>query len=359
MMEITGADEFKITSRFAVSGSAPLPGEFEVVESEGFNSFQYSFQMANESMWGEIEDADPNVFVKFTNGYRNKSRIDFSSETITVSTIHQSNPKEHLRMAIETILLAPLHPDKVDVYTGDDIKLGGEPFLYKQVLDHHGEPIRWAWSAHKYAEYLVETALKTGEVNFTKSHYVSFPFNGHVSTYRKAGMASESYLPFILDSSRKYGVPSELILGIIKTESSFNPFAKSHAGALGLMQVVPSSAGADVFANRGLSGVPTKAQLFDPEFNIGVGVEYISILRDRYLRGIDDDLSLKYAVISSYNGGTKGVFRAFGQTTKYKALKEINGMSEKEVYFHLTQRHPYSESRMYLKKVLENEKKFK
>jgi membrane-bound lytic murein transglycosylase C len=58
----------------------------------------------------------------------------------------------------------------------------------------------------------------------------------------------------VRQASRKYGVDESLILAIMQTESSFNPYAVSRSDALGLMQVVQHSAGKDVFRAQGKSG---------------------------------------------------------------------------------------------------------
>lgn len=55
------------------------------------------------------------------------------------------------------------------------------------------------------------------------------------------------YASIVRKASRKYDIPEDLIYAIIKTESSFNPYAVSWANAYGLMQVVPKTAGRDVF----------------------------------------------------------------------------------------------------------------
>ncbi|UMP74899.1 transglycosylase SLT domain-containing protein [Klebsiella pneumoniae] len=61
---------------------------------------------------------------------------------------------------------------------------------------------------------------------------------------------AHKYLGMVRQASRKYGVDESLILAIMQTESSFKPYAVSHADAMGLMQVVQHSAGRDVFRSR-------------------------------------------------------------------------------------------------------------
>ena len=61
---------------------------------------------------------------------------------------------------------------------------------------------------------------------------------------------AQKYIPLVRKAAERYGIDESLILGIMQTESSFNPYAISYANAIGLMQVVPSTAGRDVFAMK-------------------------------------------------------------------------------------------------------------
>jgi soluble lytic murein transglycosylase len=89
----------------------------------------------------------------------------------------------------------------------------------------------------------------------------------------------------------------ELILAVIHTESAFHNFARSHAGALGLMQVMPST-GEMLARQHGLdwSGPET---LFDPVANVRLGCRYLAALRARYGR-IE-------AALAAYNWGPAAI----------------------------------------------------
>ena len=75
------------------------------------------------------------------------------------------------------------------------------------------------------------------------------------------------YLPLAKQHAAAYDLDTGLVLSIMRVESDFNPFAVSHAGAFGLMQVVPSSAGRDVyqFLNN-KPGFPTADELLSYNF---------------------------------------------------------------------------------------------
>lgn len=352
VMSSTGQSEYTVTSRFAVNGLAPLPGTFEVKKSSGFNQYDYTFNKRTEGIWGEVVESSPSIFVKYTNGFKNRVKIDFKTKEITVSTVSSVEPMAHLEKAITTILLAPLSPEKVDIYSSKDIQLGGKPFLLGRVKDHDGRDIQWQWRARNYAKHLTLTSLKKEQVNFRYSYSVTFAFDG-----QQVISSEYKYKALVQAASKKYNIPEDLIYGIIKTESSFNPFAVSHVGAFGLMQVVPRTAGADVYnLVKGKQGKPTKRKLFDPAYNIDIGTAYLSLLRDRYLKGIENPISLEYSMISAYNGGSGGVFRAFGERNPSKAKAIINSMTAPEVFSQLRDRHPFAEARGYIVKVTKNRK---
>jgi len=99
------------------------------------------------------------------------------------------------------------------------------------------------------------------------------------------------YAEIINDKCAKYGVDTQLVKAIIKTESNFNPNAVSNKGAVGLMQLMPQTA-ADLGVNNS----------YDPEQNIDGGVRYMRYLLDNF--GGDVELS-----VAAYNCGEGRVLR--------------------------------------------------
>jgi soluble lytic murein transglycosylase-like protein len=109
--------------------------------------------------------------------------------------------------------------------------------------------------------------------------------------------------------SEKNGLDEDFVKAVINQESGFNPKATSHCGAMGLMQLMPSTA-------QGL-GV---TNAYDAEQNIEGGTKYLKGLMDRF--GNDKSLAL-----AAYNAGPN-------------AVKKYGGIP------------PYAETQNYVKSVL-------
>ncbi|GAB6597359.1 lytic transglycosylase [Bacillus cereus] len=99
--------------------------------------------------------------------------------------------------------------------------------------------------------------------------------------------------------SRTYGIPKTLIQKMIEVESNFNPKTVSHAGAMGLMQLMP--------ANVKEMGIKNP---FSPAESIEGGVKELS----GYLKRNNGDLVL---ALASYNAGPGNV-RKYGGVPPFK-----------------------------------------
>ena len=117
------------------------------------------------------------------------------------------------------------------------------------------------------------------------------------------------YTSLIESACKKHNVDPELVKAVIQIESAYNSSAKSPAGAIGLMQLMPGT------AQR--FGVE---QIYDPDQNIHGGVQYLKFLLELF----NNELPL---AVAAYNAGE-------GAVQKFKGIPR------------------YTETQNYVRKVL-------
>ena len=131
-----------------------------------------------------------------------------------------------------------------------------------------------------------------------------------VKNTQKPNSVSRSEIDNLISKyADKNGLDEDFVKAVINQESGFNPNATSHCGAMGLMQLMPSTA----------QGLGVK-NAYDAEQNIEGGTKYLKGLMDRF----DNNKSL---ALAAYNAGPN-------------AVKKYGGIP------------PYAETQNYVKKVL-------
>lgn len=102
-----------------------------------------------------------------------------------------------------------------------------------------------------------------------------------------------SYWETIKEEARRYGIDPFFAAGLIRQESVFNPRAVSRAGARGLMQLMPATA--QLVARRRGDGRISAEDLYNPELNIKLGMNYLAQMIGEFGR-------IEYAA-AAYNAG--------------------------------------------------------
>lgn len=123
--------------------------------------------------------------------------------------------------------------------------------------------------------------------------------------------SNSQILDMVNNVARKHGVDEKLVQAVIKQESGFNPKAKSKVGAMGLMQLMPSTA-------KSL-GVKDP---YNPQQNVEGGVKYLKSMLKKYNGNV-------ILALAAYNAGPNAV-------DKYSGVP------------------PYKETQNYVKNILAN-----
>lgn len=140
------------------------------------------------------------------------------------------------------------------------------------------------------------------------------------------------YRELVRREAEEWGVDPFMMAAIIRQESAFKADIVSHAGAIGLMQVMPPT-GAELARAHGPDGF-TRESLTRPEVNLHLGAAFFVDMSRRY----DNDLPL---VLSAYNAGPT-------RATRWRRYPEANDP------LRFTERIPFTETRGYVKSVRRN-----
>lgn len=115
--------------------------------------------------------------------------------------------------------------------------------------------------------------------------------------YRAKGFkVSDALAEEIHEAATEHGIDPAVAFGLVRAESSFRNVATSSVGAVGLTQLMPSTA-------RWLEPGTTRSELRDPETNLRIGFKYLKKLIEKY----DGDVDL---ALVAYNRGPGTVDKA-------------------------------------------------
>ncbi len=140
----------------------------------------------------------------------------------------------------------------------------------------------------------------------------------------------QPYDDIVSRNAKKFSLTPEYVYGVMRQESAMNSIARSHAGARGLMQLMPGTA-KDVAKSLNIKS-PSGSALLQPKVNVQLGSKYLRLMLDRY----DNQQVLATA---SYNAGPHRVKRWLPPKEKMSADVWVDTI-------------PYDETRKYVRRVM-------
>lgn len=165
----------------------------------------------------------------------------------------------------------------------------------------------------KMEEELESLSLKTAEIKSENAKQIKVAEVKKIFSKMAGNKYSNDelirYSKALVEESERYNIDPTLVTAIIATESNFRYNVVSNKGAIGMMQLLPSTA--FYISGKNHIDFSNKNQLFDPEMNIRLGVSYLAYL-------IEKTGSVEHAIIA-YNYGPVNLKRALNNN---KALPQ-------------------------------------
>lgn len=336
-----------------------------------------SEQARIRQQWPGADVSSPSRWVVYARDYSTRRIVDFERNQVEISIdgLYSGGRLDFAAMArkvqgeleqtLGTTLQAALAQDPIQRALDDALTRQGAP---RQTLENgHDLVLKELFNSPRPTETdirnLAASLMRNASIRYQalSASVAAVPVNtGRKLTYliplpdNRIRKKVQEYKPLVNRKAERFALSEDIVMAIIHTESHFNPLARSHVPAFGLMQIVPATSGRDAAIKLGKQpGIVTPQYLYNPRQNIEMGAAYLNLLYYDYLKDIRNPESRLYLTIAAYNAGASSVARAFiDKPSIQDAVAVINRMTPEQVLDRLLKAAPAEETRRYVSKVL-------
>ena len=360
-LSFLNADSFLDTKKEFEAYKASQQMSFESYQKKQLDTIK-EYKDALNTLWDEPTLTSQNNLISYTPDQKTRTNIDFKNEEIIIETLALSEQEANKKL--KKALQRAVTVDTKSVYKNDSLeqklstikkptlmktsKINSQAILTPVIFSQEPTKNSVQQYVNKHIQYKNIKVTKSTKIKHSRIYTtrIKMPPNSIIKR-------SKIYHKIIKKEALRQKIPMPLVFAIIHSESSFNPLAKSHIPAFGLMQIVPKTAGRDAYKflyNK--DNLVSGEYLYNSENNIKMGTAYLHILYYRYLKSIKDEDSRLYCTIAAYNTGAGNVAWAFTKKNDVKsAAQVINTMKSQAVYNYLLRYLKYDEPKHYLKQV--------
>ena len=285
-------------------------------------------------------------WVDYSDQYSTRSYVNFEKGDIILATMIKASEARITELSKERI-----RGQLAKILSSDNPS--GRAILAGQITDNQGEPVTQETldlflnrevfpRIRKYREPIV------GKDNVPR-YKVSVPIK---MIPNHTMVRAEPYIPEVRRQARRFRLRPELVMAVIHTESYFDPLARSHVPAYGLMQLVPIYGAREAYHYvYGQDRLLSASYLYQPMNNIELGSAYLNLLIYKYFATESNPMKNLYLSVCGYNWGPSAINRKI--TSRYPT----SSMSPERLYQLLRQSSP-QETSDYLQRVTQRIKMY-
>ncbi len=335
---------FRESARRQAEELDALPGKMQAQYDELLRNMaaqREALKAKVSRQWTEFHESTNKNWVVYNEKADSVSQVDFEKGTVEIETLIpvEDVTKGRKKTAILSDLL-PKEREKVKEIAEMKIREQTEKIVAEK---EKGEPIlKGQFQVPKTPpKMIIESKPVVAEDGKPRLKVkVVLPMTPeHVKIRAKQNQAR------VEASAKKYGLDPAFVFAVIHTESFFNPRARSHAPAFGLMQLMAQSGARE--AHQYLyreDKLLSPEELYDPDTNVLLGATYLHMLMTRHFGKIKNPENRRTLAIAAYNCGPGCVRR------DVLSKKKVDEMTNDELVSYIRRSVP-KETQEYVPKV--------
>ena len=282
-----------------------------------------------------------------------KEWVDYSDQYSTRSYVNFENGDMVLATMIKTseTRITELSKERIRRQLGKALSSNnpsGRSILAGQIVDSRGEVVTQQNLDRYLNEEVFPRLMRDPQPLLGKDGLSRYKLSVPMKLIPNHTMVrAQPYIPEVQRQSQRFRLRPELVMAVMHTESYFDPLARSHVPAYGLMQLVPIYGAREAYHYvYGNDRILPANYLYQPTNNIELGTAYLNLLIYKHFATENHPVKNLYLSICGYNWGPTSIQRKI--IRRYPTAN----MTSEQLYVVLRQRTP-QETSDYLQRVTE------
>ena len=290
-------------------------------------------------IWLDSLTTTKTEWVDYSDQYSTRSHVNFEKGDMVLATMVKTSQtriadlsKERIRRQLAKVISSN-NPS-------------GRAILAGQIVDNKGQPVTQQTLDRYLNEEVFPQVQRDPQPTVGKDGVSRYKLSVPIKMVANHTLVrARPYMPEVSRQARRFRLRPELVMAVIHTESYFDPLARSHVPAYGLMQLVPIYGGREAYKYvYGRDRVLPANYLYQPTNNIELGAAYLNLLIYKHFAAETNPVKNLYLSVCGYNWGPTSINR------KIIRRHPTNSMSPEQLYQVLRQRTP-RETSDYLQRV--------